>query len=176
MPLYLVRHAHAVTDEENRKRPLSERGRAQMRALAAFFNNNQLFTPAHVWHSPLLRARETAELLLNGLASDAALVETPGLLPEDDPLVIAKRLQAINTAINIALVGHQPHLGALTTLLLRGKPARELVDVQKAAVISLGQTGEIHKKTGLALWRINWIVTPDLLTARPAPAAPIWPP
>ncbi|MFT3868178.1 MAG: histidine phosphatase family protein [Nibricoccus sp.] len=176
MPLYLVRHAHAVDEEENRKRPLSERGRTQVRALAAFFNNNQLFTPAHVWHSPLLRARETAELLLNGLASDAALVETPDLLPEDDPVLIANRIQAINTAINIALVGHQPHLGALVTLLLRGKPARELVDVQKAAVISLGQTGEIHKKTGRALWRINWHITPDLLTARPAPAAQPWPP
>lgn len=176
MPLYLVRHAHAVTEEENRKRPLSERGRTQVRALAAFFVNNQLFTPAHVWHSPLVRARETAELLLNGLASDAALVETPGLLPEDDPLEIANRLQGIATAINVALVGHQPHLGALTTLLLRGKPGRELVDFPKAAVLSLGQTGEIHKKTGRALWRINWFVTPDLLSARPAPTPATWQP
>jgi phosphohistidine phosphatase len=176
MSLFLVRHAHAVTEQENRKRPLSERGRTQVRALAAFFDQNGLFAPSFVWHSPLVRARETAELLLNGLASEAALVETPGLLPEDDPLEIATRLETIATAINIALVGHQPHLGALLTQLLRGKPARELVDVRKAAVISLDPTGETHKKNGHPLWRINWIVTPELLATRPAAPNVPWPP
>lgn len=169
MPLYLVRHAHAVTEQENRKRPLSERGREQARALAAFFKNNSLFTPAHVWHSPLLRARETAEILLNNLESEAALVETPGLLPEDDPAQIASRLQTLPAAINVALVGHLPHLGALATLLLRGKPARELLDFKKAAALSLSPSGGTHRKTGAPLWHINWFVTPDLLESRPRP-------
>jgi phosphohistidine phosphatase len=172
MSLYLVRHAHAVTEEENRKRPLSERGRTQVRTLAAFFKNNQLFNPAYVWHSPLARARETAELLLNGLASEAALVETPGLLPEDDPMEMVARLETIATAINIALVGHQPHLGALTTLLLCGKPDREFVDFKKASVISLDPSGDTHKKTGRPLWHISWFVTPELLATRPAPNSP----
>lgn len=168
MPLYLFRHAHAVTETENRQRPLSERGRAQVRSLAVFFRTNNLFGPAHVWHSPLLRARETAELFLVGLGSEAALVETSGLLPEDDPQEIADRLGSIPTAVNIALVGHQPHLGALATLLLRGKPGSELLDFRKGAVLSLDRTGGLHKKTGRQLWNINWFVTPELLVTRPA--------
>jgi phosphohistidine phosphatase len=172
MPLYLVRHAHAVSEAENRQRPLSERGRAQVRSLAAFFRANNLFVPAHVWHSPLNRARETAELFLIGLASEAALVETPGLLPEDDPQGIAARLNTITTAINVALVGHQPHLGALATLLLRGKLGPELLDFKKGAILSLERTGDLHKKTSQPLWYVNWFVTPELLVAKPAPEAP----
>lgn len=175
MPLYLVRHAHAVSEAENRQRPLSDRGRAQVRSLAAFFRANNLFGPAHVWHSPLTRARETAELFLIGLASEAALVETPGLRPEDDPQEIATRLSAIDTAVNIALVGHQPHLGALATLLLRGKPGPDLLDFKKGAILSLERTGDLHKKTAQPLWYINWFVTPELLVVKPAPEAP-WPP
>lgn len=167
MPLYLVRHAHAVSEDEDRKRPLSERGRAQTRTLASFFGKNQLFNPAHVWHSPLLRARETAEILLNSLGSEAPLVETSGLLPEDDPLEIANRLQAFNMAVNVAIVGHQPYLGALATFLLRGKSSREFINFQKAAVLSLSPSGETHKKTGRGLWEINWFVTPELLAIKP---------
>jgi phosphohistidine phosphatase SixA len=113
--------------------------------------------------------------LLIGLGSEAALVETSGLLPEDDPQEIAAHLNAINTAVNIALVGHQPHFGALTTLLLRGKPGPELLDFKKAAVLSLDRTSDVHKKTGRRLWQINWFITPELLVTKPAPEAP-WPP
>ena len=165
MPLYLVRHAHAVSEEENPQRPLSERGRAQVRILASFFRNNNLFVPAHVWHSPLARSRETAELLLIGLASEAALVETPGLLPEDDPLEMATRLELITSAINVAVVGHQPHLGALASLLLRGKPGPELFVFKKGAILALERTDNAPKKTGQSRWRACWHVTPELLTS-----------
>lgn len=170
MPLYLVRHAHAVSEDENRQRPLSERGRAQVRTLAAFFRNNNQFTPAYIWHSPLLRARETAELLLVGLSSEAALVETPGLLPGDDPRQIVARLENIASAINIAIVGHQPHLGALATLLLRGRPDPDPFDFKKGAVLALERTSDTRGKTSHPLWLVSWFVTPDLLTNKPAPA------
>jgi phosphohistidine phosphatase len=134
-----------------------------------------LFVPAHVWHSPLARAQETAELLLVGLASEAALVETSGLLPENDPTEIASRLDSIATAINVAIVGHQPHLGALATLLLRGKPGPDLLDFKKGGVLSLDRTGNVHKKTGRAIWCINWFVTPELLVTKPA-GDPSWAP
>jgi phosphohistidine phosphatase len=130
-----------------------------------------LFTPAHVWHSPLARARETAELLLLGLDSDAAQLETHGLLPEDDPMVIAARIDTIETTVTVAIVGHQPHLGALATILLRGKPGPELLDFKKGAVLSLERTGNVHKKNGRSLWHINWFVTPEMLSAKFAPAA-----
>jgi phosphohistidine phosphatase len=168
MPLYLVRHAHAVTKEEDPRRPLSERGRAQVRSLATFFRGNNLFTPAHVWHSPLIRSRETAELLLVGLASEAALVEAPGLQPEDTPEEIATRINAITSAVNVAIVGHQPQLGALATRLVRGKDGPELFDFKKGAVLALDRTTGAHKTTGQPRWLVSWLITPDLLAVKPA--------
>lgn len=168
MLLYLVRHAHADTEEENPQRPLSERGRAQVRALAAFFGNNHLLAPSHVWHSPLVRARETAGLLFRNLASEAALIETPGLLPEDDPLEMLARLAAVPPALNVAIVGHQPHLGALATLLMRGKPGPELFVLKKGAVLALERTMHVRRKTGLPRWRVCWHISPELLMAKPA--------
>jgi phosphohistidine phosphatase len=170
MPLYLVRHAHAVSEEENSQRPLSERGRAQVRTLATWFRRNGLFTPSQVWHSPLARARETAELLLIGLASEPALVETAGLRPEDDPQVIASRLNALTSAINVALVGHEPQLSALATLLIRGKPAAPIFELKKGAVLVLERTKNIHPKTGLPRWTACWHITPELLQEKPAAA------
>lgn len=177
MPLYLVRHAHAVPESENKQRPLSDRGCAQVRALTAFFRNNNQFTPAFVWHSPLARARQTAELLLNGLSSEAAMVEIPGLLPDDKPTTVAERINAIATAIHVAVVGHQPHLSALAAVLLENNTAPEIVDFKKAAVLTLERTPPALRKGERGTWQISWFVSAELLTPRPAPQATVspWP-
>ena len=172
MPLFLIRHAHAIALQDDAKRTLSDRGRAQVRLLAGFFRRNGLFAPAFVWHSPLVRARETAELFLIGLGSEIALVETSGLLPEDDPIAMANRLNAITSAVNIALVGHEPHLSALASLLVRGKHEPALFDFKKGSFLALERTEDSHKKTGAARWRACWHITPELVTERFAPPEP----
>ena len=48
MRLYLVRHAHAVPEEENARRPLSARGRKTVRQIAAFFRENGALQPGQV--------------------------------------------------------------------------------------------------------------------------------
>lgn len=165
MLVYLVRHVHAVTAEENPERPLSEKGRGDCRRLVTFFRANQSFQPNQVWHSPLVRARETATLLVGGLALDVPLVETSGLLPEDDPHEIAARLAELTTFTALALVGHEPHLSALATLLTRGKEKPVLFDLKKGAVIALEKTDRMHKTGELPRWQVCWHFTPSLLPA-----------
>ena len=156
MRLYLVRHAHAVPEEENARRPLSARGRKTVRQTAAFFRASEALQPAQVWHSPLWRARETAEILARGLGlSRKALVETPGLLPGDDPADIVRRLGAADE--DLALVGHEPHLGALATRLLVGLGKPPVFEFKKGAVLCLENTG--------AGWCIRWHFSPEMLPA-----------
>ncbi|MFH1496720.1 MAG: histidine phosphatase family protein [Verrucomicrobiota bacterium] len=164
MLLHLVRHAHALDEAENPARPLSPRGLAQTRHLAAFLRGNPAFRPAQLWHSPLHRSAQTAAHLLEGLGlDDTILVETPGLLPEDDPEPLARRLEAHSPDIPLALVGHEPHLGALATLLIRGKPHRSSFHLKKSAVLTLETSGETHKKTGRPRWKVRWQLSPELL-------------
>jgi phosphohistidine phosphatase len=154
MRLYLVRHAQAVPEEGNARRPLSAHGRKTVRRIAAFFRANGALQPGQVWHSPLWRARETAEILARGLGLPRrALVETPGLLPDDDPVEIVRRLAS--AAEDLALVGHEPYLGALATRLAIGKRRWPVFEFKKGAVLCLERTG--------ASWQIRWYFSPELL-------------
>lgn len=166
MPLYLVRHADALHGRPDAARPLSETGKADASRLGAFLAASGVFAPVQLWHSPLLRARQTAELIARELPKQPALVETAGLLPEDDPAEIAKRAAANSTSLTVALVGHEPFMSALATLLVRGKPARLIFDVRKGAVLAFERTGMHHKKTGLERWYALWQLTPDMIPAR----------
>jgi len=165
MLLYLVRHAHAVTPEVNPRRPLSDKGRAASTRLGAFLRGTTTFQPAQVWHSPLERARQTAELLIVALNPEIMQVETDDLLPGDDPAHMAHRLANYPTTHDLALVGHEPHLSALATLLVRGKTPPVHFHLRKGAVIALERTEHIIGKTGLPRWRVRWHLSPELLTA-----------
>lgn len=182
MLLILVRHAHAVTELDNPARPLSARGRGEAARLARFFIGNGCFAPTQVWHSPLLRSRETADELLKRLTLDEpVVVETPGLLPEDNPRELAERLQMHpKDRGDLALIGHEPQLSALASLLVRGKTSPNLFKLRKATALALEWTPAVHKQTGLARWRVCWQVAPELLPpatvavtqAPPLPASP----
>ena len=163
MRLYLIRHAHAVTEQENPSRPLSPRGRNDTARLAAWLRANRAFAPAQLWHSPLERSRETANILAHGLDLDAVIVETPGLLPEDDATEIAERLETFPSNTNLALVGHEPHLNALATLLVRGKPKPPVFEIKKGAIIALEPSGDVHKRNGRPRWHVCWHLSPELL-------------
>lgn len=163
MLLYLVRHAHALKEEDDATRPLSPRGRDEVQRLVAFFCSNRCFTPTQLWHSPLLRSRQTAELLAAGLAFDGPVVEIPDLLPEDDPDEVMARLHAFTQARPLAIIGHEPHLGALATRLVRGKKRPSCFAMKKASVLALERTDDVHKKTGEPRWTVQWQVHPALL-------------
>ena len=174
MLLHLVRHAHALAESENPARPLSARGRAEVGRLARFFATNACFRPAQIWHSPLLRSRETTDELGRRLGWDeAVIVETSGLLPEDDPQEIAERLELLpKDRGDLALIGHEPHLSALAALLMRGKSSSDLFKLRKCAALALELTERTHKRGGLARWRVRWLIAPELLPATTLPLAP----
>ena len=75
MKLYLVRHAHAVSDAEDPARPLSPRGREVALSMGRWLRGNAAVDIEEVWHSPLVRARETAELVVEGARLKARLRE-----------------------------------------------------------------------------------------------------
>ena len=109
-----MRHADAVSDEVDPARPLSAKGRDQVARVCAALGAARGFNPSEIWHSPLARAQETAELLAQGLKLSAPLVLTSGLRPNDDPAPIAAVLESHKG--DVAVVGHEPHLGVLASM------------------------------------------------------------
>lgn len=153
MLLYLVRHADALDAFDDHSRPLSPKGERQIAALGKFFARNGAFQPQEVWHSPLVRAGETALQLTRAIGLKVRMIEVNGLRPESDPGGLAHRL--IHAPERLALVGHEPHLSAVASLLLANRAAEAVVAMEKGAVLALEGEGNY--------WVVRWLVTPELL-------------
>lgn len=150
MHIYLIRHAHALDGNDDAVRPLSAKGRRQIRALASHLRCAGLLQTKEFWHSPLVRARDTARLLAEGLRVRAKFVETDGLEPEADPAPAAQRLAGLRRSV--AVIGHEPHLSELATRLLGGRSGQPIIVMKKGAVLALERTG--------SLWAVSWLLSP----------------
>ncbi len=153
MRVYLIRHAHALDAADDAARPLSDRGIEQVKALAKFLKTSATFAPDEIWHSPLVRSRETAELLARLLRLEVSLTLKPGLEPEDDPVAMAARLKACTQ--EVAIVGHEPQLSALASLLIAGRAEPVKFIMKKCAAVALEGIGP-H-------WSVRWHISPELL-------------
>ncbi len=170
MKVFLVRHSDALADTEDARRLLSAEGIRITRDVAGCLKGSGAVSSVRaVWHSPLSRARETAELMVGELGLDVLLVEAPGLLPEDDPAAIADRLE--DAGHPVMIVGHEPQLGALATLLVRGKTKPVAFAFRKTAVLAR-EGRRTPQKSGRLRWQARWFFSPELLSSRPAPDSP----
>ena len=155
MKLYLVRHAHALAETENPERPLSPKGRELTAEMARWLRKHVAIEVSEVWHSPLLRSRETAEILIEGLRLKTRLREVAGLQPEDDPAgnaaVLGKR------SAPLMIVGHEPHLSALAGMLLGLDPTHGTVEFKKGAVLCL------ERFVPSAPWSLAWLLSPKFV-------------
>ena len=77
----------------------------------------------------------------------------PDLEPDADPRAAARRLKASTRPV--AVVGHEPHLSALASLLVAGKTEPPVFVMKKCAVLALEGTG--------AYWMVRWHVSPEVL-------------
>ena len=155
--LYLIRHADALDGDVDDERPLSPRGRRQVRRLARFLSSSKAVEVLEVWHSPLVRARQTAEELAKEMGWGARLRRMKGLLSEDPPGIMAAELR--DAALPVALVGHNPHLESLATLLATGQAQPCAFVFRKCAVLAL----EPVRGQGVGQWASAWQLAPELL-------------
>ncbi len=116
MALHLLRHADAVPESSelaDESRYLSARGREQAAVLGATLVRLG-FVPTAVVSSPLVRAVQTAELLVRGCAPKLVVSIDEGLAPQRSLRRLLAGLGAYDGAI---LVGHEPSISALACAL-----------------------------------------------------------
>ncbi|MCS7058895.1 MAG: phosphohistidine phosphatase SixA [Meiothermus sp.] len=140
MELYLVRHAIALEAEPGQPdeaRPLSEEGREKFRAAVQGLKRLGVRFD-RIYHSPKLRAVQTAELLIPLLEKGQTRV-TPHLA-EPPGEALLEELEGSS----VALVGHEPWLGSLCAWLLVGSPQGDAFPFKKGGVAHL----EGHPRPG----------------------------
>ena len=119
--LYLIRHAIAAERgaewPDDTKRPLTHKGIARMREVVEGLADLGVELDL-ILTSPLLRARQTADLVHQGLGGSTPLEETTVLAPGGAPADVIELLRAHGKAKAVALVGHEPDLGRLAAFLV----------------------------------------------------------
>lgn len=101
MRVFVVRHAEAAPGEPDELRRLTAAGRDAARALGECLAREQ---PTAVVSSPLLRARETADLIARACKLDATTDESLAPGATTDSLRDAAR----DRGDTVVAVGHQP--------------------------------------------------------------------
>ena len=123
MNLYLLRHGIAAERGAGRyrndaERPLTAKGRRKLRRAAAAMHAMDLSFDV-ILSSPLVRARQTAELIVEALHCRHRLELTDLLAPGARIAGLVRRLKQLKPQ-RVLLVGHEPDLSVLASQLLTG--------------------------------------------------------
>lgn len=160
MELYLLRHGIAVEAgargfEDDFARPLTPKGRRQLRktsvAIKKLAKNFDL-----ILSSPLVRAKQTAEIIAKELKLKKRLRFTNALAPGGAPRIWLRQLEREKPAPErVLLVGHEPDLSQLVSLFVTGGPQLQL-DFKKGGLCKL----EAEKLRVGKCAMLAWLLTP----------------
>ena len=141
MNLYLIRHAQAElleTGQLDADRKLTPKGLEQAKTLRRTFEHLDVHLDV-VYSSPWRRARQTAAAL-GSVAHHLEIMPELATKP-DAALQRLQELAAQRPEADVALVGHQPWIGELTSLLLTGDDRLAAnLEYKKCAVYALHLT------------------------------------
>jgi phosphohistidine phosphatase len=136
MLLYLLRHGIAedhgsrASDDE---RELTDEGRIKTRAVMSAAKKIKLVPPELVISSPLIRAKQTAEIALDVFAKGAKSEISDAITPSSEMMktmaLVAERAKKFTCMM---LVGHEPHLSHFGSILL-GSPV-PVIEMKKASL------------------------------------------
>ncbi len=157
--LYFIRHGVAAARGESypddSKRPLTSKGIAKLekevKALAAL---DVAFD--QIVSSPLVRARQTADVFAEGLPGKPPVATSDALAPGATHAAVLDELSKFARRKRIALVGHEPDIGQLAARLIG---ARRPLEFRKGAIcrIDFGTLPPTGPGT------LVWFLTPKML-------------
>lgn len=145
MKLYLMRHGIAEVlgtgaARHDRDRALTAAGEKRVREIARGLRRLGI-KPELIFTSPLLRARQTAELVAETLGLGDRLEETAHLGVPPDSAALIRLLQKKRPPPRaVLLVGHEPHLSELTAGLIAGPSTAVALTFKKGGLARLDVT------------------------------------
>ena len=162
MDLYVVRHAIAFERDPARwpddsKRPLTPEGELRFRRAARGLARIAPEVDV-LLSSPFARAWRTAEILEDRAGWPAAR-RCDALASDHPPQQAVEALTALAPVGAVGVVGHEPHLHLLISLLLAGDPERVHVELKKGAVAALRVEGDLRPGSA----SLRWVLPPRTL-------------
>jgi phosphohistidine phosphatase len=162
MQVYLVRHGSAVEIGDlgvtrDADRMLSRDGREKTKEVAQGLLRVPDFKVSRIVSSPLIRARETADIIAGVVAPDCKIRIADEMKPGMPPNQVAAWLRKQPPAPTM-LVGHMPDLGHLASCLVCSSGIAEF-QFKKTAVLCVSCDGWVMPGE----CRIEWLLQPGIL-------------
>jgi phosphohistidine phosphatase len=165
MILYFLRHAIAADRDGDKypddgQRPLTRAGYQKMIKIACALYKMDIRVDL-ILSSPLLRARETADITRKcfHLKKDC-LVLIDQLAPLGDTSQLIKEIQTNYMLDRLLLVGHEPDLSSLISLLLSGDMSLSIA-MKKGGICCLSVDELVAGKCAT----LEWLMTPAQLVS-----------
>ncbi len=153
MHLYFLRHGDAVESPyyHDTQRPLSDLGKRQLHGVVRFLQRTKI-TVDLILTSPLVRAKETSEIILAGLHTPSCITSealTPGSSLRE--LLTAINMQQVQT---LMLVGHEPQLSSAISVLTGGDEHFRL-EMKKASLACVETHFPVKKGHAVLTWLLT---------------------
>ena len=168
MKLYILRHGEAAEHGDphypnDADRPLTAKGIQRTKTLAHSLRQWDV-TFDVMFSSPLVRARETADIIERGLRLHNRLELSDHLAPSGDYARLAAQVSEVRPAPkSVLFVGHEPHLSGLISLLCTRGLSLALV-LKNGGLCRL----EVENLRAGRCARLEWLLTPRLVGAKRA--------
>jgi phosphohistidine phosphatase len=161
MKIYLVRHGIAAERLggavlNDSQRPLTDEGKAETKLVAQGLKRLGV-EPGLLIASPLVRARQTAEIFADVLSVKEEVKVTDALAPGGSSSNLYKFLRQLKAVEEIALFGHEPDIGRLTATLMWAGPELDL-PFKKAGVARV----DVQDLPPTSPGTLKWLITPKI--------------
>ena len=163
MNIYILRHGLAG-DRDSKKypddsqRPLTSEGEDKLWKIAKGMKNLGLKFGL-ILSSPYLRTRQTAEIVAEAFDAKKKLELTETLEPDGLPSELIKLLNHRQSLDSPLLVGHEPYLSSLISVLISGD-RHSSVTMKKGGFCKLSVDSLKYDYCG----SLRWVLTPKQLT------------
>jgi phosphohistidine phosphatase len=155
----LIRHGVAEDRGEawpdDAKRPLSVEGMSRLRKSVRGLSRLGVSLDV-VATSPLVRTRQTAEIVAAGLDVQAPLVILESLAPGASAAAVLAELDKHAKRRRLALVGHEPGIGELAARLVG---SRHAIGFKKGAVCRI----DVDAVPPTGPGALRWLLTPKIM-------------
>jgi len=159
--LFLIRHG--VAEErgdawpDDAKRPLSEDG------IERFQRSARALARLDVWidvvlTSPLVRARQTADIVASAFDPRPSIITIESLAPGGSYASLVADLEKHGRKTRIALVGHEPGIGELGARLIG---SRHSFEFKKGAVCRI----DVDEIPPVGPGDLRWFLTPKVMAS-----------
>ena len=161
MNIFILRHGIAVEPgspgfEKDSARPLIPRGERRLRSASEAMKKLELSFDL-ILSSPFVRAKQTAEIIASELKLKKRVEFFGGLVPGGNSKALIYALNELKPSPeNVLLVGHEPSLSRLISLLVSGG-ADATIEMKKGGLCKL-EVGEL--RFGQCA-RLAWLLTPS---------------